>query len=69
MPIKDDKQKEYLRYSGLGFQMITIILVGIFLGMGLDKWLKTEKPYFSAGCSVLFVFLALYIVIRDIIKK
>lgn len=65
----DQKSKEYLRYSGLGFQMITIIVVGIFLGIGLDKWLGTEKPYFSAGCSVLFVLLALYFMIREIIKK
>jgi len=65
----DDKSREYLRYSGLGFQMITIILAGIFLGMGLDKWIGTEKPYFSAGCSVLFVCLALYFMIREIIKK
>ena len=65
----DDKSKEYLRYSGLGFQMITIIVVGIFLGMGLDKWIGTEKPYFSAGFSVLFVLLALYFMFREIIKK
>ena len=59
----------YARYSGIAFQMILIILAGLFLGMKIDKWLHTSDPVFTAILSVLGVILATYMVIKDVLRK
>ncbi len=59
----------YLRYSGLGFQIAGTIAVGFFIGYQLDKWLHTSKPYFTAIISLLFVFLGLFIGLKDFMKQ
>ncbi len=61
--------KSYLRYSGLGFQIAGTIAVGFFIGYELDKWLHTSKPYFTTFISILFVFLGLYIGLKDFLKS
>jgi ATP synthase protein I len=59
----------YLRYSGMGFQIAATIGVGVFIGFELDKWLKTSGPYFTLGFSLVFLILALYIGLKDFGKK
>ena len=58
----------YVKYSGIAFQMIAIILIGVFGGMKIDKWLKTEKPVFTALLSALAVILAIYYSIKDLLR-
>ena len=50
-------------------QMLVIIFAGVFGGMELDKWLKLKFPVFTVILSVLSVFAAIYLVIKDLIKK
>ena len=57
------------RYSGMAFQMIAIILAGLFGGRGLDRAFHTKKPVFTAILIVLAVFIAIYIVVKDLLKK
>lgn len=59
---------EYAKYSNLAFQMIAIILVGVFGGMKLDKWLKPSFPVFTVVLSFLSVIFALYYVLKDFIR-
>ena len=69
--MKTDPRKtlfNYARYSGIAFQMIFIILAGVFGGIKLDQWLKTT-PLFTVVLSVVAVFLAIYFVVKDLIKK
>ena len=63
-----ERLSSYVKYSGIAFQMIAIILLGVFGGMKMDKWLKTEKPVFTALLSVLAVILAIYYSIKDLIR-
>ncbi len=44
-----------MKYSGMAFQIAAYILVGIFLGKQLDKYFQTERPYFTALCSIIFL--------------
>ena len=67
LPSKDDANK-YLRYSGIAFQMLATILIGLFLGMYLDNKFGTQK-IFTAICSLLFVVASLYIVLKEFINK
>ncbi len=59
---------DYAKYSSLAFQMITIILVGVFGGMKLDKWLETRFPVFTVVLSFVSVMLALYFSLKDFIR-
>lgn len=56
------------RYSGLAFQMIGIILVTTWGGIKLDKLTGWETPVFTIILSLLGVFAAIYISIKDFIK-
>ncbi len=60
---------DYLKYSGIGFQIAATIGVGVFIGYQLDKWLHTPQPYFTLGFSFVFVILALVIGLKDWGKK
>ena len=63
-----ERLNSYVKYSGIAFQMIAIILIGVFGGMKLDKWLKTDKPVFTAILAVLAVFLSIYYSIKDLLR-
>ena len=61
----------YIKYSGLGFQMLAAILLGVLGGMQLDKRLRQpdDFPLFTVIGSLLGVFIALYIPLKQLIKK
>lgn len=59
----------YARYSSIAFQMLVIILAGVFGGRELDKWVEWEFPVFTLILTILAVFLAIYTVIKDLIRK
>ncbi|MEI6883641.1 MAG: AtpZ/AtpI family protein [Bacteroidota bacterium] len=59
---------QYARYSGIAFQMMAIIAGGAFGGLKLDQWLDT-RPVFTVTLSILSVFLSIYFVTRDLLKK
>ena len=58
----------YARYSGLAFQMIAIILVGVFGGIKLDELVKWEFPVFTLVLTLLAVVGSMYYAIRDLIR-
>ena len=58
----------YAKYSGMAFQMLAIILLGLFAGYKLDVWLHT-KPLLTIVLSLLSVIIAIYIVTRDLLRK
>jgi uncharacterized membrane protein YedE/YeeE len=53
----------------MAFQMGVIILGSAWGGVELDKYLDTwEFPVFTLVFSILGVFLALYLSLKDLIK-
>jgi F0F1-type ATP synthase assembly protein I len=67
-----DKNKpghaNWMRYSGIGFQLAGSIALGVFIGYELDKHFHTSKPYFVFSCSLLFFLVSFYAIIKDIMK-
>ena len=61
--------QNYAKYTSIAMQMLVIILAGVFGGMELDKWLKLNFPVFTVILSIVSVFLAIYVVIKDLLKK
>ncbi|MBU0696326.1 MAG: AtpZ/AtpI family protein [Bacteroidetes bacterium] len=56
----------YIKYSGLGFQMVGIIGVFTFAGYKIDESRQSKIPLFTAFLSLLGVIIALYIVFRGL---
>jgi ATP synthase protein I len=51
------------------FQMAVIIFGGSYLGAYLDGRFEMKKPIFTATLALFSVFLAIYFVIKDFIRK
>lgn len=64
---KQSKPNKFIQYSGLGFQLLVAILIGLGIGTFIDNKLDTD-PIFTAIFSLVFLFAGMYIVIRDVIK-
>ena len=60
---------KYMRYMGAGTQMLVTIAGGVLLGNWLDKTLHTTTPWYSIGCSLLFIFAEIYLLIRSLPKE
>ena len=66
---KQSTPNNYVRYTGIAFQMIAIILVGVFGGIKLDQAIKRmEFPLFTLIFTFLAVCLSIYYTIKDLIK-
>ena len=70
-PRKKEKKalNAYAKYSSIAFQMLVIILAGVFGGRELDKWIPLGFPVFTLFLSILAVILAIYYVIKDFLRK
>ncbi|MBN2681145.1 MAG: AtpZ/AtpI family protein [Bacteroidales bacterium] len=58
----------YAKYSSLGFQMIAIILAGVFGGLELDKIVDSSFPVFTLVLTVLAVVFSIYFAIKDLLR-
>jgi F0F1-type ATP synthase assembly protein I len=69
---KEQKKKQlanYGKYSSIAFQMLAIILLGVWGGVKLDEWLDLSVPFFTVILSLFSVVLAIYSVVKDLLKK
>lgn len=57
--------KGYAKYSSLAFQMIAIIMLGVFGGIQIDKWLNWEFPVFTVVLTIASVVFSVYYSIKD----
>ena len=59
---------DYAKYSTIGFQMIAIILAGLFGGIKLDEYLALEFPVFTLTLTMLGLVTALYLLFKQALK-
>lgn len=59
---------QYARFSGVAIQMGVIIGLSAWGGKKLDEQFNLNKPYLTIVCSLLGVGVALYLIIREVIK-
>ncbi|MDR1761810.1 MAG: AtpZ/AtpI family protein [Bacteroidales bacterium] len=65
--MKEHKFKNAIKYSNIGFQMLAIILLGVWGGQKLDELLGFSS-LFTIICSLIAVFAALYVALKDFIR-
>ena len=71
-PDSEDKEggiKPYLKYSGMAFQMIGVMVLAAWLGMKLDEHFATQNPWFTIGLLVVAVVASMVLVIFSLNKK
>jgi F0F1-type ATP synthase assembly protein I len=57
--------QQLAQYSSLGFQMLFVILIGVFAGKQLDKYFPNEKGWFTIALSLFSVVASLvYVVVK-----
>ncbi len=61
--------KNYAKYSGIAFQMAALIFLGTWGGYKADAYFSLESLILTLLCSLLSVVLAIYVAIKDFIKK
>jgi F0F1-type ATP synthase assembly protein I len=59
----------FLRYTSMASQMAITIFLGVWGGIQLDKYFPQGIPIFTLVLSLLGVVLAVYLVIKDFIRK
>jgi ATP synthase protein I len=66
----EKKLNSYAKYSGMGIQMVVIVCLGVFGGIKLDAWLRPGSfPLFTVFLTLFSIFGALYLFLKDFIKK
>jgi len=63
------KYNNLAKYSGLAFQLLAYILVGFFIGRWVDGKMANKEPYGVLCFSTLFLIMALYSIVKDVIKS
>ena len=59
-----NKKYNYLRYSGIGFQIVGAVLIGVFSGQWLDKHFETNNNIFTLILSALMIVVVVIQLIR-----
>ena len=71
MALKKDQKKplnKYIQFTGIAFQMGGTIYLGSVIGEWLDSKYPTADEVYVKICTLTAVFLAIYSVIKQVIK-
>lgn len=61
-----NNMKPYMKYAGLGIEILASMLFCVGIGYALDKHFEPEKPWFTLCFSLLGCVIVIYIMIRSI---
>jgi ATP synthase protein I len=60
---KKNNYPNYIKYSGLGFQILVTVLIGVFAGQWLDKHFHVKNNLFTILLSLIMIIVAMIQVI------
>ncbi|PIQ22030.1 MAG: hypothetical protein COW65_05445 [Cytophagales bacterium CG18_big_fil_WC_8_21_14_2_50_42_9] len=66
---RQDQLKPYLKYSGLAFQMIVLLVIAAYGGMWLDSKQGNKNPWWTIALMLTAVISSIYMVIASVTKK
>lgn len=69
--LKDATQKttSFAQYSGIAFQMLGTIGLGVYAGIKLDEWQGNDRPIWTIILSLTAIGASLYLFIRQLTNK
>lgn len=68
-PDRPRRSDAFMRYSSMATQMGVTIFLGVWGGMKLDQKFPQRIPIFTLVLSLVSVLLAMYMIIKDFLKK
>lgn len=63
---KTQSSREWLKYSGLTFQMVFVLVAGWLLGAWIDGKMEMQKPLFAICLSSIFLIGFFYKLIKEL---
>ncbi|MDO1448592.1 AtpZ/AtpI family protein [Rhodocytophaga aerolata] len=66
---KKKQLNNYVKYSGLGFQMMATLGIAVWGGIKLDEWLELKFPAFTVALPCIALIGSLIIFIRSLPKE
>ncbi len=60
---------DYLKYTGLGFQMLAVIGIFTWVGIKLDERSTSDTSIYTAILALLGVIVGTYIVLKEFIHR
>lgn len=66
---KKNQLNSYIKYSGLGFQMMATLGIAVWGGIKLDEWLHLKFPAFTVALSCIALIGSLVILVRSLPKE
>lgn len=66
---QQNQPNPFLKYSTMAVQMAAIIGLSVYAGSKLDAKYATKKPWFTMGLSLFGIGAALYLTLRDLLRK
>ena len=54
---KPSRYSSWMKYSGMGIQLIVLLFIGVFVGEKLDTYLQLDQPWMTI-IMIFFLFFA-----------
>ncbi len=64
-----EKTTSFVQFSGIAFQMLGTIGLGVWAGMKLDQWQHNARPVWTIVLSLTAIGASLYLFIRQLTRK
>ncbi|GAB4055679.1 AtpZ/AtpI family protein [Spirosoma litoris] len=64
-----EKTTSFVQFSGIAFQMLGTIGLGVWAGMKLDAWQQNRRPIWTIALSLTAIGASLYLFIRQLTKR
>ncbi len=64
-----EKTTSFVQFSGIAFQMLGTIGLGVWGGMKLDAWQQNQRPVWTIILSLTAIGASLYLFIRQLTNK
>ncbi len=64
-----EKTTSFVQFSGIAFQMLGTIGLGVWAGMKLDAWQQNQRPVWTIILSLTAIGASLYLFIRQLTNK
>jgi tetrahydromethanopterin S-methyltransferase subunit C len=66
---KMNYMREYAKYLSVMFQVFAVAVVGVLVGIELDRLMKMKVPVFTICLTIFASFVAIYYLFRTLLKK
>lgn len=70
-PLKTTTEKttSFVQFSGIAFQMLGTIGLGVWAGLKIDEWQDNRRPIWTIILSLTAIGASLYLFIRQLTRK